>query len=193
MRDLLLYFRAGWSAEMIQLLLYYGSLAGGAFFAFIGLPYLGLTYTPLVLGTINFLVALTFVWIIWKEVEADVRRRLTLYALGVSLLVLATGLFSDDIVKWGDRIRYKDRVVYSEQSRYQKIVMTYGNGDYWLFLNGHQQLSSFDEALYHEPLVHPAMLLHHNPRNILVLGGGDGAAVREILKYPSVERIVEFL
>ncbi|MFY0686801.1 MAG: polyamine aminopropyltransferase [Cyclobacteriaceae bacterium] len=167
---------------------YYGSLAGGVFFAFVGLPILGLTYTPLILGVINFMVAIVFIGVIWREIK---ERRSWLIAYGVMVLVILslTGIFSNDIVEWGDRIRFKDPVVYSEQSRYQKIVLTYSQGDYWLFLNGHQQLSTFDEALYHEPLVHPVMHLHKNPKSVLVLGGGDGAAVRELLKYPNVKKI----
>lgn len=169
---------------------YYGSLAGGVFFAFVGLPHLGLTYTPLILGAVNFSVAIILIIVIWKELDPTRRTRMKGYILVVAVVLLLTALFSEVIVKWGDRIRYKDRVVYSEQSRYQKIVLTYGNGDYWLFLNGHQQLSTVDEALYHEPLVHPIMHLHENPKKVLVLGGGDGAAVREILKYNEVEKIV---
>ncbi|MEM9679847.1 MAG: polyamine aminopropyltransferase [Bacteroidota bacterium] len=162
---------------------YYGSLAGGAFFAFVGLPILGLTYTPLILGTVNFSVALLFIGVIWKEVNHIQKKKLTIYASLTLLLLSTTGIFSQRIVQWGDHIRYQDKVVYSEQTPYQKIVLTYSNGNYWLFLNGHQQLSSIDEVLYHEPLVHPPMQLHENPKHILVLGGGDGAAVREILKY----------
>lgn len=169
---------------------YYGSLAGGVFFAFIGLPILGLTYTPLVLGIVNFSVAMLFIVVIWKEVKQDQKRRLVIYASFTALLLITSGFMSDKIVKWGDHLRYKDRVVYSEQTRYQKIVLTRGEGNYWLFLNGNQQLSTYDEELYHEPLVHPIMLLHNDPKQILVLGGGDGAAVREILKYPNVEEVV---
>ncbi|MEM8895954.1 MAG: polyamine aminopropyltransferase [Bacteroidota bacterium] len=168
---------------------YYGSLVGGVFFAFIGLPYLGLTYTPLVLGIVNFAVAVLFMVMIWKEVSASVQKRLVAYACGVSIVLLGTGIFSDTIVEWGDRIRYKDQVVYSEQSRYQKIVLTYAQGHYWFFLNGHQQLSTLDEAMYHEPLVHSVMTLNENAKSILVLGGGDGAAARELLKYPSISKI----
>ena len=169
---------------------YYGSLAGGAFFAFVGLPILGLTYTPLILGAVNFSVAILFILVIWKEITSSQRRSLTIYGtLTLSVLIL-TGLFSEKIVKWGDHIRYKDRVVYSEQTRYQKIVLTYSEGNHWLFLNGHQQLSTIDEELYHEPLVHPAIQLHSSPRRALVLGGGDGAAVRELLKYRELEKIV---
>ena len=169
---------------------YYGSLAGGAFFAFIGLPILGLTYTPLILGAVNFSVAILFIIVIWGEVDSKQKRRLIIYASLTASLLVATGLFSEKIVKWGDHIRYKDPVVYSEQTPYQKIVLTYGDDDYWLFLNGNQQLSTLDEALYHEPLVHPIMHLRGDAKRVLVLGGGDGAAVREILKYPEVEEIV---
>lgn len=168
---------------------YYGSLAGGVFFAFVGLPHLGLTYTPLVLGVVNFCVAVLFMIIIWQEVNARTKTRFAIYATIVMLLLACTGLFSSAIVHWGDRIRYKDQVVYSEQSRYQKIVLTYSEGHYWLFLNGFQQLSTLDEAMYHEPLVHSVMLLNEEAKNILVLGGGDGAAVRELLKYPRVEQV----
>ncbi len=169
---------------------YYGSLAGGAFFAFIGLPILGLTYTPLVLGIVNFSVAILFIVVIWNEVKPEQKRRLIIYASFTATLLITSGLMSEKIVKWGDHLRYRDRVVYSEQTRYQKIVLTKGEGNYWLFLNGNQQLSTFDEELYHEPLVHPIMQLHNNPRSILVLGGGDGAAVRELLKYPDLEEVV---
>ncbi len=169
---------------------YYGSLAGGAFFAFIGLPILGLTYTPLILGIVNFSVAMLFIVVIWKEIVGNQKRRLVIYASFTALLLMTSGLMSERIVKWGDNLRYQDRVVYSEQTRYQKIVLTQGEGNYWLFLNGNQQLSTYDEELYHEPLVHPIMLLHSNPKSVLVLGGGDGAAVREVLKYPSVEEVV---
>lgn len=168
---------------------YYGSLAGGAFFAFIGLPILGLTYTPLILGIVNFSVAILFMTIIWKDVESKKRGKLLLYSILTALLLSLTAIFSKQIVRWGDHIRYQDKVVYSEQSRYQKIVLTYGDGDYWLYLNGQQQLSTYDEELYHEPLVHSIMQLHNDPKRVLVLGGGDGAAVRELLKYSDIEKV----
>lgn len=169
---------------------YYGSLAGGVFFAFVGLPHLGLTYTPVILGAVNFSVALTVIVVIWKELSQDKRSRMMGYVVGVIVILSASGFLSKAVVNWGDRVRYNDRVVYSEQSKYQKIVLTYSGDDYWFFLNGHQQLSTADEALYHEPLVHPVMHLHESPKSILVLGGGDGVAVRELLKYPNLEQIV---
>ena len=59
-----------------------------------------------------------------------------------------------------------------------------------LVLDGDLQSCERDEALYHEALVHPAMLLHPNPKTVLVMGGGEGATVREVLKHKSVERVV---
>jgi spermidine synthase len=68
-------------------------------------------------------------------------------------------------------------------------VITRGRSGFQLFLNGNLQFSSTDEYRYHEALVHPPMLLANNPKRVLVLGGGDGLALREVLKYPSVERV----
>ena len=68
-------------------------------------------------------------------------------------------------------------------------MVTAGRGGFQLFLNGHLQFSSADEYRYHEALVHPAMALAGRPRRVLVLGGGDGLALREILKIPSVEAV----
>ena len=169
---------------------YYGSLLGGIFFAFLGLPILGLVYTPLILGSINFIVALLLLWATWENLQKKQKTRFITYVVGVLTILSASAFLSEDVVNWGDRIRYRDLVVYSEQSRYQKIVMTYSKGDYWLFLNGNQQLSTIDEAMYHEPMVHAPMVLSKEPRSVLVLGGGDGVVVRELLKYPDLSKIV---
>ncbi|PWG63218.1 methyltransferase domain-containing protein [Spiribacter halobius] len=57
-------------------------------------------------------------------------------------------------------------------------------------LDGDLQSCEADEALYHEALVHPAMLLHPDPRRVLIMGGGEGATAREVLRHPGVERAV---
>ena len=75
------------------------------------------------------------------------------------------------------------------QSKYQRIVVTEWQDHYWLYLNGNEQFSSYDEERYHEPLVHPALQITSNRENILILGGGDGLAAREILKYPDVKNL----
>ena len=168
---------------------YYGSLAGGIFFAFVGLPYLGLTYTPIVLGLVNFSVALGLLIILWNKIELRIRIRIASVAAVLSVVLISAFFIAQPIIRFGEQKKYKDKVVYTEQSKYQKIVITQWKNDYWLFINGNQQLSSFDEEMYHEPLVHPALSLTKTPHNILILGGGDGCAVREILKYPNVQQI----
>jgi spermidine synthase len=58
-----------------------------------------------------------------------------------------------------------------------------------LVLDGLIQSSELDEHLYHEALVHPAMFLHPNPQRVLIIGGGEGATLREVLKHPTVESV----
>lgn len=168
---------------------YYGSLLGGVFFAFIGVPLLGLTYTPFVFGSVNFLVAVG-VFFRFKDLLQTPRSVNVIGTMFCLLaIIISLGIaYSKPIIRYGEQTNYKDTIVFEHQSKYQKIVMTSWKSDFWLFINGNQQLSSFDEHLYHEPLVHPAMSLHPAPKRVLVLGGGDGCAVREILKY-NVDKI----
>lgn len=168
---------------------YYGSLLGGVFFAFIGLPILGLSYTPFVLGLINFFVAAIVLYRFKDKINKPHLRKLNI-TLSVVLFVLLAGItFTNPIIAWGEQVKYKDKVVYSEQTKFQKIVLTEWKDEHWLYLNGNLQFCSIDEKMYHEPLVHPVMQMHSNPQNILILGGGDGCAVRELLKYPSIKKI----
>jgi spermidine synthase len=168
---------------------YYGSLLGGVFFAFVALPYIGLTYTPFILGGINFIVAVLLWYFLREKVEPNKFRFTRFYGVLVTFLLLLGATFAEPIVLFGEQQKYADKIIYSEQSKYQKIVITQWKNDYWLFINGNQQLSTLDEALYHEPLIHPIMQLAKDHRNVIVLGGGDGAAVREILKYPDVDSV----
>jgi len=168
---------------------YYGSLAGGLFFAFVGLPYLGLTYTPFVLGGINFLVALLLLKMLYRELPLAQKKLLFSASTFVGILILAGFFLAEPIVLFGEQKRYQDKIIYSRQSRYQRIVITQWNENYWLYINGNQQLSTIDEAMYHEPLVHPAAHLSGYVSNVLILGGGDGCAVRELLKYPKIKTI----
>jgi spermidine synthase len=84
---------------------------------------------------------------------------------------------------------YQDRIVLAESSVWQRIVLTQGRSGMRLFLNGNLQFAQADEYRYHEALVHPAMAAHGAPRKVAVLGGGDGMAVREILRHPQVESV----
>lgn len=168
---------------------YYGSLLGGIFFVFVGLPYLGLTYTPFILGAINLSVAC---FLFWNTRRAIVDFQRKLFAVLLPTLFLFIGFLAfnaEQIVLHGEQKRFGDKVVFSKQTRFQKINITQYKDHYWLYLNASKQLCTFDEWLYHEPLVHPAMQLSKNPKQVLLLGAGDGCAIREVLKYPQVEQI----
>ncbi|NJM95720.1 MAG: hypothetical protein HC792_06100 [Acaryochloridaceae cyanobacterium CSU_5_19] len=100
---------------------------------------------------------------------------------------------SPAVIPLSDRLEntlYQAPIIRRIQSNYQRIVLTRRGSDLRLFLDGDLQLSTLDEYRYHEALVHPAMSASSQPRRILLLGAGDGMALREILKWPQVERVV---
>lgn len=110
-------------------------------------------------------------------------------AITIILVQILGSVFSEKIILYGEQIKYKDKIVIQDESIYQKIIVTKWKNDYWLYLNDNLQFSTFDEPMYHEVLVHPIMVLLQYPRKILILGGGDGCAVRELLKYQTIENI----
>jgi spermidine synthase len=166
---------------------YYGGLLGGALFAFVLLPFCGLTYTPVIIGSLNLIVASLILWQFPNRLE-----RPQILNIQFVVLLLISGMafvVAKPIVLYGEQHKYKDKIVYQEQTRYQKIVVTEWKDDFWLFINGSTQFSTYDEERYHEPLVHPVMGLIEERNDILLLGGGDGLAAREILKYSDVESL----
>jgi spermidine synthase len=166
---------------------YYGALFGGILFAFVALPKLGLTYTPILLGAVNLAVA-SLLFLRFRTLLVR-RRPLTVAAVLTPVLLLTLAVLAEPIVVFGEQMKYRDVVVYSKQTRFQRIVMTRWKNDHWLYLDGNEQFSSYDEELYHEPLVHPALALAARRNQVLMLGGGDGLAAREILKWGDVERL----
>ena len=106
------------------------------------------------------------------------------------LALLAAGMAgADRISASADANLYADEVILARNTRYQRIVLTRWKDDLRLFLSGHLQFSSRDEYRYHEALVHPGLASLPGARRALVLGGGDGLALREMLKYPTLESI----
>ena len=109
---------------------------------------------------------------------------------GVVLGLLTLGfVYSGHMTAWAEKGLYGDDVVHAETTPYQRLVVTRWHDDLRLYINGNLQFSSRDEHRYHEALVHPGLLALPWARNVLVLGGGDGLAVREILKHPNVEHV----
>jgi len=166
---------------------YLGALAVSVAFPLLLVPHLGLVRTGLLFGFMNAAVALWALWLFRHEL-----RQFGAHALAcvLTLAVLATGFVgADRITTLAEDRFYQDRAVFSEQTPYQRIVVTHGRHGHRLYLNGNLQFAEHDEYRYHEALVHPAMAAHGAPRKVAVLGGGDGMAVREILKYPTVEQV----
>ena len=166
---------------------YLGALAVSVAFPLILVPQLGMIRTGLLFGFMNAAVALWALWLFRDEIR---RAGAHLAACLLSLAALAAGFAgADRITTLAEDRFYQDRIVFSESSPYQRIVVTRGLQGHRLFLNGNLQFAERDEYRYHEALVHPAMAAHGAPKKVAVLGGGDGMAVREILRYPSVESV----
>ncbi len=166
---------------------YLGALAASLAFPLVLVPHLGMVRSAILFGMINAGVALWSTWIFRHDLRSTLRLRV---ASLIVLALLTTGMVQADwIAAAADNNLYADRVIFSKDTRYQHIVLTRFKQDVRLFLSSHLQFSSRDEYRYHEALVHPGLAAVPGARHILVLGGGDGLAVREILKYPSVESI----
>ena len=166
---------------------YLGALAVSLAFPLVLVPQLGLIRTGLLFGLMNAAVALWALWLFRDEL-----RHFRAHALACALTLGALGvgfLGADHITTLAEDHFYQDRPVITETTPYQRIVVTAGRAGHKLFLNGNLQFAERDEYRYHEALVHPVMSAHGAPKKVAVLGGGDGMAVREILKYPGVESV----
>lgn len=167
---------------------YIGGLVGSIIFPIILFPKLGFITTTLLIGSINVLVALL---IIFRYKEYIEKCKIVKTISVVCLIIIVGFLFTGNIVSTKiEEGLYRDDVILSQQTKYQKIVMTKHKDDVRLFLDGNLQFSTSDEYRYHEALVHVPMMYAKSHKNVLILGGGDGLAARELLKYNDVEKIV---
>lgn len=168
---------------------YVGALVASLLFPLVLLPRIGIHRTSLVFGLLNALVALLSTFLLPMRHQTRWRLRAQ-SALIIGTLGFAM-VFVEQAMLRGERTYFGAPVVYVEQSPYQRIVITQSARTTRLFLNGNLQFSSDDEHRYHEVLVHPAVAaLGRQPRRVLILGGGDGLAARELLRYPGVESIL---
>lgn len=185
-------FRADLSQALSDILSldYLGALVGSLAFPLLLLPLLGVTQTGFAMGLFNILVAGLCLNLFRTRLDPLWKRRLTV-AWGAAVLFMLFGtLISTDFVRFFEQQLYTDNIIYRHQTAYQRIVITRDNQDIRLFLDGNLQLSSRDEYRYHEVLVHPVMSAARSHETVLVLGGGDGAVARELLKYDDVQRII---
>ncbi|MBO4207048.1 polyamine aminopropyltransferase [Micromonospora echinofusca] len=174
---------------------YVGALLGGLAFPFLLMPVFGQLKGALVVGAVNALAGLALVFTVFRrELSRRARAALTAGSVVVALCLGYAYLTAQDFEVTARQQLYRDPVVHAERSRYQEIVLTRSvsepgrsGTDLRLYLNGDLQFSSTDEYRYHEALVHPVLRGRH--AEVLVLGGGDGLGVREVLRYPDVARV----
>lgn len=163
---------------------YVGALAGSLIFPLLLLPLVGLLPAAGIIGSFPAIMVIVITRIFPK------RRP---WARWGSLIVIFLWVFAVFVIPMSNRLEdnlYSAPIIKRVQSQYQRIVLTRTGRDIRLYLDGDLQFSTLDEYRYHESLVHPAMSAADNPETILLLGAGDGLALREVLKWPSVERVL---
>ncbi len=167
---------------------YLGALVVALAFPLLFVPHLGLVRTGVFFGLLNAAVAVWALFLFRAELRQWRAHALACAAVVAALLAAMAG--AERLTTWAEDQFYGDGVILRESSDYQRVVVTSSPAGLRLFLNGNLQFHSRDEYRYHEALVHPAMAAHGAPQRVLILGGGDGMAAREVLKYPSVQQVV---
>lgn len=169
---------------------YAGALVASLLFPIFLVPKLGLVRTSLLFGLLNAGVGIWGTWLLENLIKNRDLTILRIKGFVVVILLVIAFIKADSLTTLAEDSLFVDNVIYAKSSSYQRIVITKGKTGYSLFLNGNLQFNSFDEYRYHEALVHPAFAAFGgDAKRILVLGGGDGLAVREILKYPNIESV----
>ena len=168
---------------------YVGALIGAVAFPLLLLPTLGLVQSSFAVGLLNILTATVNVLVFRKELKQFG------WLLGgcvtILLALVISIVFGNQITRYAEKHLYFDQVIYDQQTPYQKLVVTRSatSREHRLYIDGHIQFSTRDEFRYHESLVHPVMAVPGPRDRVLILGGGDGLAAREVLKYADVGTI----
>lgn len=169
---------------------YLGALVGGLAWPFLLLPQLGMIRGAAVTGIVNLAAAGVVSIFLLRHVVSGRQLVTALCALAAALGLIATLLVhSHDIETTGRQQLYADPIIAYRHSAYQEIVVTRRGDDLRLYLDGGLQFCTRDEYRYTESLVYPAV--SDGARSVLVLGGGDGLAARELLRQPGIEQIVQ--
>ncbi|MDI1242446.1 MAG: polyamine aminopropyltransferase, partial [bacterium] len=162
---------------------YVGALVASLLFPIFLVPKLGLNRTSLLFGMLNAAVGIWATWLLEPLIKNKTLTVLRVKGVVVIVLLGIAFIKADSLTTLAEDGLFVDNIVYAKSSPYQRIVVTKGKTGHALFLNGNLQFNSFDEYRYHEALVHPAFAAFDGvPKRVLVLGGGDGLALREILK-----------
>ncbi|MFD3521320.1 polyamine aminopropyltransferase [Streptomyces sp. NPDC058653] len=168
---------------------YVGALVGGLAFPFLLLPWFGQLTGALLTGAVNVVAGGALVlWVFGRDLTGRERGLLLLVNVTVLAVLGAAAVMVDDFERAARRAVYGDGVRVAVQTDVQEVVLTGGRGGPLdLYLDGRLRVSERDEFRYHEALVHPAMSGRHE--RVLILGGGDGLAAREVLRYRDVRSV----
>ncbi len=166
---------------------YIGALLASIIFPILLIPHLNIIRTSVLFGIFNVALALYLV----HYFRFEIKKSKLYFSQGIiaGFILLAVFVFSDEITRMSESEMYGESIIYSKSSSYQRIVLTRNKHHYCLYLNNHLQFNSGDEYRYHEALVHPVVSIAPKCENVLILGGGDGFAARELLKYPAIKNI----
>jgi len=166
---------------------YIGALFASLLFPLLLVPHLGLVRSSFLFGALNVLVALITLHLFRCEIGWV--RLLRGTGLLILLGIVFGFVYAEKLMTFAESTVYPEPVLYAKSSSYQRIVLTKADHDLRLYLNGNLQFSSRDEYRYHEALVHVGLGGIAEPKKVLVLGGGDGLAVREVLKHDAVQSV----
>lgn len=166
---------------------YLGALAVSLLFPLLLAPRLGMARSALLFSLLNAAVA-WYTARIFRNTLPNYRS-LILRAVAVLLILGGAFAFAGRITSAAEAHYFGDPVVFESHSPYQRLTLTQFKDDIRLYINGNLQFSSRDEARYHEALAIPAMETAARHESVLILGGGDGLAAREVLKYPAVRQV----
>lgn len=170
---------------------YLGSLAASVLFPLALLPYLGLVRTSLLFGLFNATISIWAAYAFREQIRGFAWVRVQAF---VVTAILGVGFIAAPALEaFGESALYDFPVIFSQKTSYQRLTITRWQNDIRLYIDGNLQFSSTDEHRYHEALVHPAMskatASGREGLRVVVLGGGDGLALRELLTYPQVASI----
>ncbi|HMO18655.1 MAG TPA: polyamine aminopropyltransferase [Oligoflexia bacterium] len=167
---------------------YIGALLASILFPLVCIPMFGIVKTSLIFGVLNAIIAFLLVVFAREKLRGF---RFEVITSSIVIFALCSALvMADDVVRAAETASYNEQVILSKSSPYQRLVVTRSGNDTRLYLNGQLQFSSRDEYRYHEALVHVGLGSVLNPENVLILGGGDGFAAREVLRYDTIKSIV---
>jgi len=170
---------------------YFGSLVGALVWVYWMLPNFTLAENGFILSSLNFVIAVITVVYLGLHSLLQKKKSIVFMILFSTIFLIYVALHAN---QWNIQLQqhlYNDKIVLLETTKYQQLVVTHSlkRDEYRFYINGNLQFSSLDEYRYHEQLLHPVVHMAKNRRDVLVLGGGDGMALRELAKYKEITSI----